>query len=130
MFAFANFRKDVTSMTVETLEKQSTYILKAVEGDVMTFAQEKHADLKVRLIPQKQADGKLALFETWLKEPSGKWARLFTERGYEWVFEVPLLMNYHLSEDGYPNEAEELIRRFFSVMTGSEFKNYPREIFR
>ena len=117
-------------MTVATLEKQSTYILKAVEGDVMTFAQEKHTDLKVRLLPQKQADGKLALFETWLKEPSGKWARLFTERGYEWVFEVPLLMNYHLSEDGYPNEAEELIRRFFSVMTGSEFKNYPREIFR
>ena len=117
-------------MTVATLEKQSTYILKRVEADIMTFSQEKHADLKVRLIPQKQADGKLVLFETWQKDPSAKWARLFTERGYEWVFEVPLLINYHLSEDGYPNEAEELIRRFFSVMAGSEFKNYPREIFR
>jgi hypothetical protein len=113
-----------------TLEQQSTYILKNVQADVMTFAQEKQADLKVRLIPQRLADGKVVLFETWHKEPSGKWARLFTERGYEWVFEVPLLMNYHLSEDGYPTDPEELIRRFFDVMAGSEFKNYPREIFR
>ena len=117
-------------MTVATLEKQSTYILKRVEADIMTFSQEKHADLRVRLIPQKQADGKLVLFETWQKDPSAKWARLFTERGYEWVFEVPLLINYHLSEDGYPTDSDELIRRFFNVMVGSEFKNYPRELFR
>ncbi len=120
----------MTVLNTATLERQSTFTLKSVEGDILTFAQDKHADIKVRLLPQKQANGQLVLFEAWHKDPTAKWARLHTERGYEWVFEQPLLMNYHLSEDGYPTDAEELIRRFFSIMGGSEFKNYPREIFR
>jgi hypothetical protein len=120
----------MTAMNTATLERQSTYTLKSVEDDILTFAQDKHSDIKVRLLPQKQADGKLVLFEPWQKDPTGKSARLHTERGYEWVFEPPLLMNYHLSEDGYPTDAEELMRRFFDIMAGAEFKNYPREIFR
>ena len=120
----------MTAMNTATLERQSTFTLKGVEGDVLTFAQDKHSDLKVRVLPQKQADGTLVLFETWQKDPTGKLSRLHTERGYEWVFEPPLLMNYHLSEDGYPTDANELIRRFFEIMHDSEFKNYPREIFR
>lgn len=118
------------TVSTATLEKQSTFTLKGGEGVVLTFAQDKHSDLKVRLLPQKLADGKLALFEPWHKDPTGKSVRLHTERGYEWVFEPPLLMNYHLSEDGYPTEANELIRRFFEIMHDAEFKNYPREIFR
>jgi hypothetical protein len=113
-----------------TLERQSTFTLNGVEGDVLTFAQDKHNDLKVRLLPQKQADGKLVLFEPWLKDPTGKLARLHTERGFEWVFEPPLLMQYHLSQDGYPTDTNELIYRFFDIMYDAEFKNYPREIFR
>jgi hypothetical protein len=120
----------MTAMNTATLERQSTFTLKGVEGDVMTFAQDRHSDIKVRLLPQKLADGKLVLFETWHKDPTGKSARLHTERGFEWVFEPPLLMQYHLSEDGYPTDANELIYRFFDVMHGAEFKNYPREIFR
>jgi hypothetical protein len=118
------------TVSTATLERQSTFTLKSVEGDVLTFAQDKHSDLKVRLLPQKQADGKLVLFEPWKKDPTGKSSRLHTERGYEWVFESPLLMNYHLSEGGYPTESNELIYRFFEIMHDSEFKNYPREIFR
>jgi hypothetical protein len=118
------------TVSTATLERQSTYTLKGVEGDVLTFAQDKHADLKVRVLPQKLADGKLVLFELWQKDPTGKSVRLHTERGYEWVFEPPLLMNYHLSQDGYPTDASELTGRFFEIMHDAEFKNYPREIFR
>jgi hypothetical protein len=118
------------TVSTATLERQSTYTLKGVEGDVLTFAQDKHADLKVRVLPQKSADGKLVLFEPWQKDPTGKSVRLHTERGFEWVFEPPLLMNYHLSQDGYPTDASELTGRFFEIMHDAEFKNYPREIFR
>jgi hypothetical protein len=118
------------TVSTATLEKQSTFTLKSVEGDILTFAQEKHTDLKVRVLPQKLADGKLVLFEPWQKDPTGKLSRLHTERGYEWVFEPPLLMQYHLSQDGYPTDANELIGRFYEIMHDAEFKNYPREIFR
>ena len=118
------------TVSTATLEKQSTFTLKSAEGDVLTFAQDKHPDLKVRLLPQKQASGKLVLFEPWQKDPTGTLSRLHTERGYEWVFEPPLLMQYRLSQDGYPVDANELISRFFEIMHDAEFKNYPREIFR
>jgi hypothetical protein len=118
------------TVSTATLERQSTFTLKSVEGDILTFAQDKHADLKVRMLPQKLADGKLVLFEPWQKDQTGKLSRLRTERGYEWVFEPPLLMQYHLSQDGYPTNANELIGRFFEIMHDAEFKNYPREIFR
>lgn len=82
------------------------------------------------MLPQTLPNGKLVLYEVWKKEPSGEVYRLFTERGYEWVFDRPLLLEYRLEHGGYPTNPEALVQRFFESMTGATFKNYPRDLFR
>lgn len=113
-----------------SLEKDSTFTLTASKGDTLTFSHDDGREIAVRVLPQRQADGQLALYEAWKKGPPGELRRLFTERGYEWVFELPLLLEYHLSEGGYPTEATALVQRFFKNMVGARFQNYPRDLFR
>jgi hypothetical protein len=112
------------------LEKQSTYTLHGVNGDILTFLHENGQELAVRVTPHTAPDGRLILYEPWQKAPPGAYQRLFTERGYEWIFELPLLLEYSLIEGGYPTEPEALIARFFQSLHGTTFKNYPRQLFR
>jgi hypothetical protein len=112
------------------LEKKSSFTLTASKGDTLTFTHEDGREIAVRLMPQTLPDGKLVLYEVWKKGPPGALRRLFTERGYEWVFELPLLLEDYLQQGGYPTNAHELIERFFKNMIGGTFKNYPRDMFR
>jgi hypothetical protein len=112
------------------LEKKSTFILTASKGDTFTFTHADGREIAVRLMPQTLPDGKIVLYEVWKKGPPGELRRLYTERGYEWVFELPLLLEDYLGQDGYPTDAQALIERFYKNMVGGIFKNYPRDMFR
>ena len=120
----------MTPKETTELELQSTFALSGTKGETLTFSHKDGREIAVLVVPQKHANGKLRLYEPWKKDPTGKLQRLFTERGYEWVFELPLLLEFHLEKDGYPTDSAELVERFYTGMIAASFKNYPRELFR
>ena len=117
-------------MPLTNLGSEIDFALTALEGDVVTF---KHADghsFKVRLAPLHLPTGGYALYEVWHREPStaSRLRRLLTERGYEIVFELPLLLERNL-EPVISNQSA-LMTKFFEEMKDETFKNYPRELFK
>ncbi len=112
------------------LGSEIDFALTALEGDVVTF---KHADghsFKVRLAPLHLPTGRYALYEVWHREPStaSRLRRLLTERGYEIVFELPLLLERTL--ELVRDDQNALVAGFFAEMKDETFKNYPRELFK
>ena len=59
---------------------------------------------------------------------SSRLRRLLTERGYEIVFELPLLLERNL--EPVAGDQSALMTKFFAEMSGETFKNYPRELFK
>jgi hypothetical protein len=115
----------------QTFGSEIEFTLSACDGDVFTFTREGGKSFKVRLQPQHLPNGGDTLYEVWHREETpGRNRRLLTERGYEIVFELPLLLERNLEENGKPVDINELILRFFREMRGETFRNYPRELFR
>ena len=117
-------------MPLTNLGREIDFALTACDGDVVTF---KHADghsFKVRLAPLHLPTGGYALYEVWHREPStsSRSRRLLTERGFEIVFELPLLLERNL--EPVASDQNALISKFFAEMNGETFKNYPRELFK
>lgn len=117
-------------MPLTNLGSEIDFALTAFEGDVVTF---KHADghsFKVRLAPLHLPTGGYALYEAWHREPatSSRLRRLLTERGYEIVFELPLLLERNL--EPVRGDQNALMAGFFADMKFETFKNYPRELFK
>lgn len=117
-------------MPLTGLGSEIDFALVASDGDVVTF---KHADghsFKVRLAPLHLPTGGYALYEVWHREPStaSRLRRLLTERGYEIVFELPLLLERNL--EPVMRDQDGLIAGFFKEMKDETFKNYPRELFK
>jgi hypothetical protein len=107
-----------------------SYSLTKQQSDMLTFTHTSGQKIPVRVLPRTRSDGKLTLYETWTRDTPSRFRRLLTERGYEIVFELPLLFEYSLEHEEYPTQPNELIRRFFEAMEGKSFKFYPRELFR
>lgn len=107
-----------------------SYSLTAKRNDVLSFTHAGGEKIPVRVLPRLRPDGKLTLYEEWARDTPSRFRRLLTERGFEVVFELPLLFEYHLEQEGYPTGPEELVGRFFEAMEGRPFKFYPRELFR
>jgi hypothetical protein len=117
-------------MPLTNLGSEIDFALTACDGDVVTF---KHADghsFKVRLAPLHLPTGGYALYEVWHREPStaSRLRRLLTERGYEIVFELPLLLERKL--EPMTGASSTLMTAFFEEMRDETFKNYPRELFK
>ena len=117
-------------MPLKGLGSEIDFALTALEGDVVTL---KHADghsFKVRLAPLHLPTGGYALYEVWHREPSpsSRLRRLLTERGYEIVFELPLLLERNL--EPMIGDQNALMAGFFNDMKDETFKNYPRELFK
>ena len=117
-------------MPLAHLGSEIDFALTALEDDVVTL---KHADghsFKVRLAPLHLPTGGYALYEVWHREPSAssRLQRLLTERGYEIVFELPLLLERNL--EPVMGDSSALIAGFFNEMKFETFKNYPRELFK
>ena len=117
-------------MPLTGLGSEIDFALVAFDGDVVTF---KHADghsFNVRLAPLHLPTGGYALYEVWHREPStsSRLRRLLTERGYEIVFELPLLLERNL--EPVMRDQDGLIAVFFEEMKDEIFKNYPRELFK
>lgn len=107
-----------------------SYSLTKQQSDVLTFTHTSGQEIPVRVLPNARSDGKLTLYEIWTRDTPSRFRRLLTERGHEIAFELPLLFEYSLEQEGYPTQPNELIRRFFEAMEGRPFKFYPRELFR
>jgi hypothetical protein len=115
----------------ERFGSEIEFSLSACDGDVFTFTREGGKRFNVRLQPQHLPNGGDALYEVWHREESpGRDRRLLTERGYEIVFELPLLLERNLEENGKPADTNELISRFFREMRGETFRNYPKALFK
>lgn len=117
-------------MPLKGLGSEIDFALTACDGDVVTF---RHADghsFKVRLAPLHLPTGGYSLYEVWHREPSSssRLRRLLTERGYEIVFELPLLLERNL--EPVMGNQDALIAGFFAEMKFETFKNYPRELFK
>ena len=117
-------------MPLKGLGSEIDFALTACDGDVVTL---KHADghsFKVRLAPLHLPTGGYALYEVWHREPSAssRLRKLLTERGFEIVFELPLLLERNL--EPVMGDHSELIAGFFNEMKDETFKNYPRELFK
>jgi hypothetical protein len=117
-------------MTQVISDTEISYTLTSMLNDTFTFAHVNGTKASVQIVPRKQPDGKLVIYEQWKRVRPGRSSRLLTERGFEIVFEVPILFEYHLEQDGYPRDPQDLIERFFKVMSGEVFKNQPRELFK
>lgn len=107
-----------------------SYSLSAKLNDTFTFTPSNGHEISVRILPRVRPDGKLTVYESWERVKPSRLCRLLTERGYEIVFDLPFLFEYHLEQSGYPSDAATLLERFFEAMKGSEFKFYPRELFK
>ena len=104
-------------MSLAHLGSEIDFALTACEGDVVTFKHANGHSFKVRLAPLHLPTGGYALYEVWL-----------TERGYEIVFELPLLLERNL--EPVMGDSNTLIVGFFAEMKDETFKNYPRELFK
>lgn len=117
-------------MTATISDQDISYTLTSKLNDTLAFTHANGQEFAVRVLPTVRPDGKLSLYEKWQRVPSSRAYRLLTERGFEIVFELPFLFEYHLEQEGYPQTPEELIQRFFEGMQGANFKSYPRELFK
>jgi hypothetical protein len=117
-------------MTQVISDTEISYSLSGMLNDTFTFTHANGTSVVVQILPRRQADGKPVIYEQWRRVRLGRASRLLTERGFEIVFEVPILFEYHLEQDGYPSEPQELIERFFKAMVGEVFQSYPRALFR
>ena len=111
-------------------DTEISYTLTSMLNDTFTFTHANGTKVAAQILPRKQPDGNLVIYEQWRRVRPGRSSRLLTERGFEIIFEVPILFEYHLEQDGYPREPQELIERFFRAMVGEVFKHQPRELFR
>jgi hypothetical protein len=111
-------------------DTEISYTLTSILNDTFTFTHANGTKVAAQILPRKQPDGKLVIYEQWKRVRPGRSSRLLTERGFEIIFEVPILFEYHLEQDGYPVEAQDLIERFFKTMVGEVFKHQPRELFK
>jgi hypothetical protein len=111
-------------------EQQISYTLTSNRGDTLTFTHASGQEISVRILPRTRPDGKLTVYEKWQRVGVSRSYRLLTERGHEIVFDLPFLFEYHLEQEGYPSQPEDLIQRFFDGMVGSVFYHYPRELFK
>ena len=111
-------------------ESEISYSLVAKLHDTFTFKHPSGQEVSVRILPRRQPDGKLIIYEKWPRIDPSRDHRLLTERGFEIVFELPLLLEYNLDLDGYPDQPAALIDRFFEQMVGEVFRHYPRELFK
>jgi len=117
-------------MTATISDHEISYTLTAKLNDTLTFTHANGQEVAVRILPRIRPDGKLTVYEPWQRNAPSRFCRLLTERGYEIVFDLPFLFEYHLEQEGYPGEPEALIQRFFDGMVGGVFKFYPRELFK
>jgi hypothetical protein len=117
-------------MTQVISDAEISYSLSGMLNDTFSFTHANGTNFAVQILPHKQADGKLVIYEQWKRVRLGRASKLLTERGFEIIFEVPILFEYHLEQDGYPSDAQDLIERFFKTMAGEVFQSYPRALFR
>ncbi len=110
-------------------ETRISYSLRSMKKDIFTFVHANGQSIAVRVLPELRPDGKPIIYEAWQRVRRSRSSRLLTERGFELVFEVPILFEYHMERDGYPGTPEELIEEFFKEMKGEVFKHYPRALF-
>ena len=117
-------------MSLAHLGSEIDFALTACEGDVVTFKHANGHSFKVRLAPLHLPMGGYALYEVWHRDlsTSSRLRRLLTERGYEIVFELPLLLERNL--EPVMGDQSGLIAGFFAEMKDETFKNYPRELFK
>jgi hypothetical protein len=116
-------------MPLSNLGPEIDHTLSALEGDVATFTHAGGQAFKVRLQPRFVPNVGYALFEDWHRDPTpgNRWRRLLTERGYEIVFALPLLLQRNLERHKW--DVDALMQAFFEEMRSETFKNYPRELF-
>ncbi len=114
----------------DTENKELEYKLVSNLNDTLTFEHEDGRELALQILPHPQNNGQLALYEIWAKGPPGRLRRLFTERGFEAVFELPLLLEHQMKVDGYPSDATTLVKKFFAGMVGETFTIYPKTLFK
>jgi hypothetical protein len=117
-------------MTQVISDTTISYTLTSMLNDTFTFTHNNGSSVSAQILPRKRSDGRLVLFEPWARVQPSRASRLLTERGFEIVFDVPFLFEYHLEQDGYPSEPQDLIERFFRAMVGEVFKHQPRELFK
>jgi hypothetical protein len=117
-------------MTQVISESEISYTLSGMLNDTFTFTHANGTKVAAQILPHKQPDGKLVLYEQWKRVRPGRSSRLLTERSFEITFEAPILFEYHLEQDGSPHNPQELIERFFKAMVGEVFKHQPRALFK
>ena len=111
-------------------ENEIGYSLIAKLNDTFTFRHANGQEVAVRILPRQSFSGKPTIYEKWQRVVPSRYHRLLTERGFEIVFELPLLFEYNLEQDGYPSGPAALMEIFFERMKGETFKHYPRELFK